>query len=63
MSMTKATSTSSAGRGRPCVLDPQATDPPPYFPTTGHFVRSHYYPVDPVGFDIQDYFDVLTPEG
>jgi len=35
--------------------------PPPYFPTTGHFVRSHYYPVDPVGFSVDDYFDALTP--
>jgi hypothetical protein len=37
-----------------------ATAPPPYFPTTGHFVRGQRYWVDPVGFDVADYFDLLT---
>jgi len=32
------------------------TDPPPYFPTTGHFVRNRIYEIDPVGFDIAAWF-------
>ena len=39
-----------------------ATNPPPYFPTTGHFARGQYYEVDPSGFDIDQYFALLTPE-
>ncbi len=39
-----------------------ATNPPPYFPTTGHFARGQYYEVDPAGFDIDNYFALLTPE-
>jgi hypothetical protein len=35
--------------------------PPPYFPTTGHFVRGHYYEVNPAEFDIAAYFRQLTP--
>ncbi|HMA40375.1 MAG TPA: hypothetical protein VKP10_09875 [Gemmatimonadales bacterium] len=38
-----------------------ATDPPPYFPTTGHFVPGHTYEVDPTGFDINAYWKLLTP--
>jgi hypothetical protein len=37
-----------------------ATNPPPYFPTTGHFDRSRYYEVDPVGFDVSDFFDRMS---
>lgn len=37
-----------------------ATAPPPYFPTTGHFSRGQRYWVDPAGFDVDDYFDLLT---
>jgi hypothetical protein len=37
-----------------------ATDPPPYFPTTGHFGRSSYYEVDPVGFTAAGFFDRMT---
>jgi len=37
-----------------------ATSPPPYFPTTGHFVRGQRSSVDPVGFEIATYFDLLT---
>ncbi|HWV58728.1 MAG TPA: pilus assembly PilX N-terminal domain-containing protein [Longimicrobiales bacterium] len=36
-----------------------ATQPPPYFPTTGHFFRGATYEVDPVGFDVAEYFDFL----
>lgn len=36
-------------------------NPPPYFPTTGHFVRGHYYEIDPVGFDITTYWPLLVP--
>ena len=37
------------------------TNPPPYFPTTGHFVRGHYFEVDPTGFDVAAYWNLLTP--
>ena len=37
-----------------------ADAPPPYFPTTGHFSRSQLYQVDPTGFSIGAYFDLLT---
>jgi len=30
--------------------------PPPYFPTTGRFVRNHTYDLDPVGFDVATWF-------
>ena len=32
------------------------TDPPPYFPTTGHFARNRFYTMDPVGFDVAAWF-------
>lgn len=38
-----------------------ATSPPPYFPTTGVFAKGQYYQVDPAGFDIDDYFALITP--
>lgn len=38
-----------------------ATSPPPYFPTTGVFARGQYYQVDPSGFNITNYFDLITP--
>lgn len=38
-----------------------ATQPPPYFPTTGVFAKGQYYQVDPAGFNISDYFDLITP--
>jgi hypothetical protein len=38
-----------------------ATDPPPYFPTTGHFARGRFFEVDPVGFDVAAYYRLLTP--
>ena len=36
------------------------TAPPPYFPSTGHFWRGRYYEVDPIGFNISEYFDALN---
>lgn len=36
------------------------TDPPPYFPTTAHFVRARIYEVDPIGFDPDALFGLLT---
>jgi hypothetical protein len=39
------------------------TDPPPYFPTTGVFARGRYYEVDPVGFNVANYYQMLTPPG
>ena len=38
-----------------------AQDPPPYYPTTGHFSRSRYFEVDPTGFDVAAYFKLLAP--
>jgi hypothetical protein len=37
------------------------TDPPPYFPTTGHFARTRYYEVNPVGFSASAFFARMTP--
>ncbi|MGH7471763.1 MAG: hypothetical protein ACRENP_27750, partial [Longimicrobiales bacterium] len=42
----------------PCAF----SDPPPYFPTTGHFARSRLLEIDPTGFDISALFDFLTPD-
>jgi hypothetical protein len=38
-----------------------ATQPPPYFPSTGVFVKGQYYQVDPAGFDINEYFSLIAP--
>jgi hypothetical protein len=38
-----------------------ATDPPPYFPTTGHYAKGHYYEVEPTNFAVARYFRLLTP--
>jgi len=35
--------------------------PPPYFPTTGRFYRNRYYEIDPVGFSVANFFNILTP--
>ena len=37
------------------------SEPPPYFPTTGHFVRSQYYEIDPASFNVSSYFSMITP--
>ncbi|MEJ2678509.1 MAG: hypothetical protein P8174_05455 [Gemmatimonadota bacterium] len=37
-----------------------AADPPPYFPSTGHFYRSRYYEVNPNGFNVAQYFASLN---
>ncbi|MEQ9398102.1 MAG: hypothetical protein RJQ04_02950 [Longimicrobiales bacterium] len=37
-----------------------AEAPPPYFPTTGHFAKGQMYWVDPTGFSVSTYFDMLT---
>ena len=36
------------------------TAPPPYFPSTGRFIRGRYYEVEPVGFDLAQYFEALN---
>lgn len=38
-----------------------ASEPPPYFPTTGHFIRSQYYEIDPAGFNVASYYSMITP--
>jgi len=40
----------------PCA----AQQPPPYFPTTGHFEKGQYYEIDPAGFNITSYFQQIT---
>jgi len=37
------------------------SSPPPYFPTTGHYAKAHYYEVDPTNFSVANYFNMLTP--
>jgi len=37
-----------------------ATAPPPYFPTTGHFIRGQTTWVDPTGFSVDSYFAMLA---
>jgi hypothetical protein len=37
------------------------SNPPPYFPTTGHFARGRYYEVDPADFNISSYWAGLAP--
>jgi hypothetical protein len=36
-------------------------NPPPYFPTTGHYALGHYFEVDPTNFNVAAYFKMLTP--
>lgn len=36
------------------------TDPPPYFPTTGHFAQGRYYEVNPLAFNVSTYFKSLS---
>jgi hypothetical protein len=33
-----------------------ATDPPPYYPTTGVFVRNRFYEIDPSGFNVSAWY-------
>lgn len=37
------------------------SNPPPYFPTTGHFLRGHYYEVEPTNFNIDTFWQLLIP--
>lgn len=32
------------------------TSPPPYYPTTGRFTKNRYYEMDPVGFNVANWF-------
>jgi hypothetical protein len=38
-----------------------ASDPPPYFPTTGWFARGRLFEVDPTGFNIDRLFARIAP--
>lgn len=40
-----------------CVYD----DPPPYFPTIGHFANGRTYEINPTGFTVDGLFDQLAP--
>jgi hypothetical protein len=33
-----------------------ATDPPPYYPTTGIFIKNRFYEMDPTHFDVAAWF-------
>jgi hypothetical protein len=35
--------------------------PPPYFPTTGRYLRNRYYEIDPVGFNVTAFYQGLAP--
>ena len=35
--------------------------PPPYFPTTGKFLDSRYFELDPVNFNIKTLFASIVP--
>ena len=37
-----------------------ATQPPPYFPTTGRFGRGRYYQIDPAGFDVTAFYQLMS---
>jgi hypothetical protein len=37
-----------------------ASEPPPYFPTTGHFTRGRFFEVDPVDFEVGAYYAALS---
>jgi hypothetical protein len=37
-----------------------AISPPPYYPTTGYFARGRIFEVNPVGFDVAEFFDQIT---
>ncbi len=38
-----------------------AVNPPPYFPTTGQFLDNRYFELNPVGFNVVQLFNYLTP--
>lgn len=54
------------GWGEAHSYDPcGAVNPPPYFPTTGRFIESRYYELDPVwlrSMTMSDYFDKLRAQ-
>jgi hypothetical protein len=33
-----------------------AIAPPPYYPTTGRYIKNRYYEIDPVGFNVTQWF-------
>jgi Tfp pilus assembly protein PilX len=37
------------------------SEPPPYFPTTGHFVKNRIYELDPTNFDVAAWFAANQP--
>ena len=37
------------------------TNPPPYFPTTGRFRKNRYYEMDPVGFNVANWYAANQP--
>jgi hypothetical protein len=39
-----------------------ATNPPPYFPTTGRFTDNRYFEINPVGFSAPTLYQSLTPK-
>ena len=37
-----------------------ATNPPPYFPTTGRFTDNRYFEINPIGFNVTTLFADIT---
>jgi hypothetical protein len=37
------------------------SEPPPYFPTTGHFVKNRIYELDPTNFDVAAWYAANQP--
>jgi prepilin-type N-terminal cleavage/methylation domain-containing protein len=43
------------------LMAAQRQDRPPYYPRVGHFAPSRLHEVNPNGFDVDAYFDMLKP--
>jgi hypothetical protein len=52
-----AVTQSSSGYAKRYAYDAcGATDPPPYYPTTGFFVKNRFYEIDPAHFDVAGWY-------
>lgn len=55
--VTQTVSGGGSGYAKRYQYDPcGATDPPPYYPTTGVFVKNRYYEMDPTRFSVAGWF-------
>jgi len=54
---------SGTGFGKDYTYDAcGASDPPPYFPTTGRYAENRYTEIDPVVFEVRQFFRERTPD-